>query len=99
MGSPPRLRRGAKRRRPTELVRTRGKGTMTAMACGPPTEQQLRVPVHDAISTVAFSNIDVLPGAAVATNATLSVSCLSVPASNGSLYVCVALPARLMQGA
>ncbi len=51
------------------------------------------------ITTVAFGSIDVLPGAAVATNATLSVSCLSVPVSTGSLYVCVALPSRSMLGA
>ena len=50
------------------------------------------------ISTVAFGSIDVLPGAAASTNATLSVSCLSVTVSTGSLYVCVALPPRSMQG-
>ncbi len=50
------------------------------------------------ISTVAFGSLDVLPMASVSTNATLSVSCLSVTLSSGSLYVCVALPARSMQG-
>ena len=51
-----------------------------------------------AISTVAFGSIDVLPGASVQTNATLSVSCLSVTLGTGSLYVCVAIPPRSLQG-
>ena len=50
------------------------------------------------ISTVAFGNIDVLPGASVQTNATLSISCTSITLGTGSLYVCVALPPRAMQG-
>ena len=60
--------------------------------------QAVNITCSVSISTVAFGSIDVLPGASVATNATLSVSCLSVPLSSGSLYVCVALPARSMQG-
>jgi len=50
------------------------------------------------ISTLSFGNVDVLPAASIQTNATLSVSCLGVTLSTGSLYVCVALPSRLMQG-
>ncbi len=50
------------------------------------------------ISTVAFGSVDVLPGAAVQTNATLSVSCLSVPIGTGNLQVCVAIPPRSLQG-
>ncbi len=50
------------------------------------------------VSTVAFGSVDVLPGAAVQTNATLSVSCLSVPVGTGNLQVCVAIPPRSLQG-
>ena len=50
------------------------------------------------ISTIAFGNVDVLPGTAVQTNATLSISCLSVPVGTGNLQVCVAIPPRSLQG-
>ncbi len=60
--------------------------------------QAINIGCAVSISTVAFGSIDVLPGAASSTNATLSIGCLSVPVSSGSLYVCVALPARSMQG-
>ena len=50
------------------------------------------------ISTVAFGSVDVLPGTAVQTNATLSVSCLSVTIGTGNLQVCVAIPPRSLQG-
>ena len=50
------------------------------------------------MTTVSFGAIDVLPGAGNGTSGTLSISCVNVPVSSGSLYVCVAFPARAMQG-
>ena len=60
--------------------------------------QSVNLTCNVSISTVAFGSLDVLPGAAVSTNATLSMSCLNITLSTGSLYVCVALPPRSMQG-
>ena len=74
---------------------------MIALAClagAPARAQVVNLGCTVSISTIAFGNVDVLPGAAVQTNATLSIACTGVTVSSGSLYVCVAIPPRVLQG-
>ena len=68
-------------------------------AAAPAKAQAINLTCSVSISTVAFGSVDMLPGAAVQTNATLSVSCLSVPVGSGNLQVCVAIPPRSLTGA
>ena len=74
---------------------------MIALACltaTPARAQVVNLGCTVSISTIAFGNVDVLPGAAAQTNATLSISCTGVTLSSGLLYVCVAIPPRVLQG-
>ncbi len=71
---------------------------VAALGGRPARAQVVNLSCTVSISNVAFGNVDVLPGAAVQTNATLSVSCLSVPIGTGNLQVCVAIPPRSLQG-
>ena len=65
---------------------------------GPARAQVVNLSCSVSISNVAFGSVDVLPGAAAQTNATLTVSCLSVPIGTGNLQLCVAIPPRSLQG-
>ncbi len=71
---------------------------LSSLAGAPAQAQVVNLGCTVAVSTVAFGNVDVLPGAAVQTNATLSIGCTGVTVGSGSLYVCVAIPPRALQG-
>jgi spore coat protein U-like protein len=62
-----------------------------------PAKPAIALGCNVAISTVAFGSIDVLPGTAISTNATLSISC-GLFLLQDSILVCILLPARSMPG-
>ena len=65
---------------------------------GPARAQSVSLGCSVSVTTISFGSFDVLPGAAVSSSGTLSISCLNVTVTSGSLYVCVAFPPRSLAG-
>lgn len=60
--------------------------------------QALLLSCSVSMTDIAFGSFDVLPGASISSNSTLSISCTGVPLGSGNIHVCVAIPPRSMTG-